>query len=67
MGTAAACSKVSLPGFGTNLSGFASTSSATEPWAMPITSSPGRKPGILPPTASTVPATSPPGTLASTL
>src|SRR2546426_2504210 len=63
MGAAAACSKVSLGGFGTSLSGRAMASSAKEPSTLPITSSPGRNAVTAEPTASTRPATSQPRTL----
>jgi hypothetical protein len=62
MGTAAACSMVSLAGFGTSLSGRAMASSAKEPSTMPITSSPGWNPVTAEPTASTRPARSQPRT-----
>ena len=64
-GRAAACSKVRLAGFGTRSSAWAIASSANEPFAVPITSSPGRMPVTFAPTASTVPATSQPSTWAS--
>ena len=61
-GSAAACGKVRLAGFGTSLSGPVTASSANEPSAVPITSSPGSTSVTFAPTASTVPATSHPRT-----
>ena len=60
---AAACSNVSLAGFGTSLSCGVTASSAKEPVShVPMTSSPALKRVTLGPTASTVPARSHPRT-----
>ncbi len=62
IGTAAACSKVTVPGLEAICRSLAQTSSAQAPEpTQPNTSSPGAKPVTSAPTASTTPATSAPG------
>ncbi len=60
--TEAACSNVRLAGFSRNWSSVARAYSANAPATHPKTSSPGRRRVTSLPTASTVPATSVPGT-----
>ena len=62
IGTAAACSKVTFAGLGASLSSRATAYSAKEPGAIPNTSSPTANLVTAEPTASTMPATSRPGT-----
>ena len=62
MGTAAACSKVRVAGFGAALRSRTHAYSAKEPSQMPNTASPGRNRVTVLPTASTRPATSLPRT-----
>ena len=62
MGTAAACSKVRLAGFGTTWSCAAHAYSAKAPRTRPSTSSPGRRSRTFAPTDSTTPAASTPAT-----
>ena len=60
--TAAACAKLSPAGLRTSLCSRAAAYSANEPLAMPNTSSPARNLVTSAPVATTVPATSSPGT-----
>src|SRR5215218_809504 len=62
IGTAAACSKVRLPGFSASWPSGTEAYSAKDPSHQPKTASPGRSWATLGPTASTRPATSKPGT-----
>ncbi len=62
VGSAAACSELTVAGLATTLSSAARAYSANDPSQAPKTSSPGLNPVTCPPTASTVPATSQPRT-----